>query len=117
MDRKPPVGTTFGFKLSEAATVKFAFAHTVAGRKVGKRCVKQTKHNTKQRRCPLSVSAGTLTFTGHAGANRVKFAGRISNRVKLKPGSYTLAISATASKKTSTTHKLTFTIATPPQPR
>ena len=116
VDQKPPVGTTFGFKLSETATVKFAFTRSVAGRKVAKRCVKQTKHNVKQRRCPLSVSAGRLTFTGHAGANRVKFAGRISKRIKLKPGSYTLAISATASTKTSTAHKLRFTIATPPKP-
>jgi len=116
VDQKPPVGTTFGFKLSETATVKFAFTRSVAGRKVAKRCVKQTKHNVKQRRCPLSVSAGRLTFTGHAGANRVKFAGRISKRIKLKPGSYMLAISATASTKTSTAHKLRFTIATPPKP-
>jgi hypothetical protein len=115
--QKLPVGTTFSFKLSETATVKLVFTDSLSGRKVAKRCVAQTKHDAKQRRCSRTVKAGTLTFTGHAGLNKVKFAGRLSERVKLKPGSYTLVISATASRKTSTAHRLKFTIATPPKPK
>jgi alpha-tubulin suppressor-like RCC1 family protein len=110
--KKLPVGTTFSFKLSDTATVKFAFTDSVSGRKVGKRCVAQTKHNAKQRRCARTVTVGTLTFSGRTSTNKVKFAGRLSKRHKLKPGSYTLVISATASRKTSTAHTLKFTIAT-----
>jgi alpha-tubulin suppressor-like RCC1 family protein len=114
---KPPVGTTFSFTLSETATVTFAFTDSLSGRKVGKRCVAQTKHNAKQRRCLRTVTAATLTFTGHAGTNKVKFAGQVSKGQKLKPGSYTLVISATASRRTSTTHTLKFTIAHPSKPQ
>jgi hypothetical protein len=93
------------------------FTDSVNGRKVAKRCVAQTEHNAKQRRCSRTVTVGTLTLTGHAGMNKVKFAGRVSKRDKLKPRSYTLVISATASRKTSTAHQLKFTIATPPKPK
>jgi alpha-tubulin suppressor-like RCC1 family protein len=117
VEKKLPVGTTFSFKLSEIATVRFAFTDSLSGRKVGKRCLAQTKHNAKQRRCRRTVTVGTLTFTGHARTNKVKFAGRVSKRHKLKPGSYRLVISATTSRKTATAHTLKFTIATPPKPK
>jgi hypothetical protein len=115
--KKLPVGTKFSFQLSEAARVTFAFTGSVAGRKVGRRCVPPTKHNAKQRLCTQTVTVGTLTFAGHSGPNRVRFAGRISKRVKLKPGSYVLVIKAIASQKSSTVHRLKFTIATPQEPK
>ena len=71
---KPPVGTTFSFSLSEQAAVTFSFA-----RRVGRR----------------TVTAGRLTFAGHDGTNKVAFQGRVSARKKLKPGRYTLIITAT----------------------
>ena len=37
-----------------------------------------------------TATAGTLTFTGHSGTNKVAFQGRISPKEKLKPGRYTL---------------------------
>jgi hypothetical protein len=57
------------------------------------------------------VTAGTLSFTGHAGRNKVSFQGRISATRKLRPGRYTLVITATASGKTSRPMTLSFTIA------
>jgi hypothetical protein len=82
------------------------------GRTAGKRCVTQTKHNAKQPRCTIRpATLGTLAFKGHAGTNKVRFRGRVSKRVKLKPGSYTLVITASTTK-TSTPHTLHFTIAT-----
>jgi alpha-tubulin suppressor-like RCC1 family protein len=110
--RKAPVGTTFTFKLSEVATVTFAFTDSLSGRKVGKRCVAQTKHNAKRHSCRRTVTIAKLMFPGHAGTNKVQFAGRVSKSQKLKPGSFTLVISATASEETSTPHTLKFTIAT-----
>jgi hypothetical protein len=109
--KKLPVGTTFSLELSEAATVSFAFTQSLAGRKVGKRCVAQTKHNAKKPGCKRTVTVGTMTFAAQAGKTTVRFGGRVSKHLKLKPGSYTLVITATASKKTSTPHSLHFTIA------
>jgi FG-GAP repeat len=69
---KTPTGTTFSFSLNEQATVTFSFTQRV----------------------DASVAAGKLTFTGHSGTNEVAFQGRISSAKKLKPGRYTLLITA-----------------------
>lgn len=71
---KAPIGTTFSFSLSDQATVTFSFTRRAGAR---------------------TVTAGTLTFTGHAGTNKVAFQGRVSPRRKLRPGRYTLVITAT----------------------
>jgi hypothetical protein len=66
--------------------------------------------------CKRTVTAGTLSFTGHSGMNRVVFQGRISRANKLKPGRYTLVITATntagqtSAGQTSAPQKLSFTI-------
>lgn len=66
----------------------FSFAQRVGGRKVG-----------------------TLTFAGHSGTNKVAFQGRISPEEKLKPGRYTLVITATNSAGMRSAPKsLSFTI-------
>jgi hypothetical protein len=109
--KKLPVGTSFSLKLSEAAKVSFAFTQSLAGRKVGKRCVAKTGHNAHKPHCTRTATAGTLTFAGQAGTITVRFGGRVSKHLKLKPGSYALVITATASKQTSTPHTLHFTIA------
>jgi hypothetical protein len=87
---KTPIGTTFSFSLNEQATVTFSFTRRVSGR---------------------TVTAGKLTFTGHDGTNKVAFQGRVSPRKTLKPGRYTLVITATASDGTRSAAKsLGFTI-------
>ena len=57
--------------------------------------------------------AGTLTFSAHTGTNKVRFEGVVSRHKKLRLGSYTLLVTATASGKHSTTRTLHFTIAKP----
>jgi virginiamycin B lyase len=109
--KKLPLGTTFSFSLNVPASVTFTFTEPASGRKVGKTCVAQTKKNKKKPRCTRTVVAGTLTFSAHAGANKVRFEGRISKHKKLKPGNYTLLITATASGEHSTPSTLYFTIA------
>jgi len=54
----PPLGSTFSFRLNEAATVSFLFT---------------------QRSGRHSVTRGILTFEGEAGNNRVAFQGRVSD--------------------------------------
>ena len=108
---KTPTGTTFSFSLSEQAAVTFSFTQRVGGRKVGGECVTQTTKNRRKPACRLTATAGTLTFTGHSGINRVAFQGRISPAQKLKPGSYTLVITATNSAGLRSAPKsLSFTI-------
>ena len=109
--KKPPIGTTFSFTLNEAASVTFTFTRPASGRRIGKRCVAETKKNEKRKRCTRTVVAGSLSSSAHAGTNKVRFEGRISKHRKLAPGSYTLLVLATASGKSSATRTLHFTIA------
>ncbi len=89
---KTPTGTTFSFSLNEQATVTFSFNQSVRGRKG-------------------TVTPGKLTFTGHSGTNKVAFQGRISSKKTLKPGRYTLVITATnAAGVLSAPKSLSFTI-------
>jgi hypothetical protein len=89
---KTPTGATFSFSLNEEATVTFSFDQTVRGRKG-------------------TVTAGKLIFAGHSGTNKVAFQGRISSKKTLKPGRYTLVITATnAAGVRSAPKSLSFTI-------
>jgi streptogramin lyase len=108
---RPPVGATFSFSLNEQASVTFAFTQRVSGRKVGRNCVPKSHGNRKRKACQLMVTRGTLSFTGHPGTNNIVFQGRISGAKTLKPGRYTLVITAanTAGQK-SAPQSLGFTI-------
>ena len=108
--QKLPLGTTFSFALNELASVTFEFTESASGRKVGKTCLAQTEKNRKKRRCTRTVVAGMLTLPAHEGTNKVHFDGRISKHKKLKPGRYTLLVTATASDEHSTPGTLHFTI-------
>jgi hypothetical protein len=109
--RKVPVGTIFSFTLNEQATVTFAFTYQTPGRELAHKCAAQTRHNRRNRACKRTLTAGTLSFTGHPGTNRVAFQGRISRTNKLKPGRYTLTITATNSAgQRSNPQTLTFKI-------
>ena len=108
--KKAPVGTTFSFSLNVPAVVSFNFAQRVNRRKVRGKCVAQTKKNRRRRTCQRTVTAGTLSFIGHSGTNHVVFLGRISRSNKLKPGHYTLLITAENSAGHSSPHQLRFTI-------
>jgi flagellar hook assembly protein FlgD len=88
--KRAPVGDTFTFKLTADAKLTLTFTHKVHGRK---------------------RTAGKLTFkTAHAGKRKVKFQGRLSHHRKLKPGTYTLKITASNPSGHSTSKGITFTI-------
>jgi hypothetical protein len=109
--QKPPIGTTFSFALNERASVSFAFTQRVAGRTVNGKCVAQSKKRRHKSACKPTVTAGTLSFIGHAGTNKVSFQGRISSAKRLAPGRYTLVVTATnAAGQRSNTNLLRFTI-------
>lgn len=110
--RRYPVGTTFTLVLNTAASLKLTFTQSLSGYKAGKRCIAKSHKNRHTRPCQRTVTAGTLTFpNGHPGVNTITFQGRLSRKKKLRPGRYTLQISATAATGHSTSRKLTFTIA------
>ncbi len=108
---KPPVGTTFGFTLNAAATVQFTFSQRLSGRKVGHRCLAQTGANRHRHSCSRTVTAATLVVAAHAGANTLRFQGRVSGSKKLRPGVYTLVVTATGpGGQSSLPQRLMFTI-------
>jgi trimeric autotransporter adhesin len=107
--KKPPVGTTFSFSLNEPAAISFSFTQSVRSKVKGK-CVAHAKKNRRRPACKHIVTVGTLSFTGHSGTNKVNFQGRTSRSKKLKPGRYTLIITASNSVGYSTPRSLTFTI-------
>jgi hypothetical protein len=92
---QPPVGTTFFLSLNERATVHFAFTQPATG----------------------AVTRTTLIFIGHSGTNHVAFEGRTSRSTKLKPGRYTVTITATNPAGHSKATNLAFTILNPKHPR
>src|SRR5207245_7126439 len=76
--RRPPIGTTFSFRLNEAARVTLTFTQSAAGRRVSGRCVRPTRRNARRPRCRRTVTAGALSLAAHAGTNRLRFQGRLS---------------------------------------
>jgi len=107
----PPLGTSFSFLLNEQANVSFAFTRKVGGRRVNGMCAAQTKKNRRKHACKRTVTSGLLSFAGHSGKNTVSFQGRISHAKKLRPGTYTLVITATNSAgQHSAPAQLSFTI-------
>jgi hypothetical protein len=91
---KVPTGTTIRFTLPEAARVTLTFRRATAGRRAGRRCVKPRRANRHRKRCTRFVRAGTLRVDAHAGANRLRFQGRVSIRRSLKPGRYRVTLVA-----------------------
>ena len=103
-------GTTFSFRLDQAATVKIAIQSNLAGRRVVGRCVPATGALRHKPSCTRTVTVATLKRTAHAALNKVAFSGRISGKA-LKPGSYKAVFTATDAAGSSQPKTLSFTIA------
>ena len=84
---RPPVGTTFSFRLNVRARVRLTFRRLSSGR-----------------------AAGTLSFSAHTGTDRVTFDGRLRRGVRLAAGRYSVTIVARTSRKKSAPRSLRFTI-------
>jgi virginiamycin B lyase len=111
---RPRVGTTFTFTLNTPATVRLVFTTTSSGRlaKIKRKhvCAAQTKHNAKLRKCTRTLAAGTVSLNAHSGTNEIVFQGRLSPTRKLKPGTYTVTITATNATGSFKPRSLKFTI-------
>jgi CSLREA domain-containing protein len=87
-------GTTFHYKLSEAARVTFAIQRQITGRRVGHKCSKATRKNRRRKRCKLYVTTAAFAVPSNVGNDVKKFSGRVG-RKKLKPGTYRAKLVAT----------------------
>jgi hypothetical protein len=96
------------YTLSEAATVQLQLAKKVPGRKVGRKCVKQTPQNKTRKRCPRFRNIGAaFNGPGAAGPNKVT----LPNGKKLKPGVYRVTMTATDAAGNKATKIVKFTVA------
>jgi hypothetical protein len=111
--KKVPRGTTFSYRLSEAARVLFTIERPAKGRKVGGKCVKQTKTNKGKKSCKRFVLAGRFAQLAAAGPGTKAFSGRIGTH-KLTPGKYRATLVATdATGNVSLPKSLNFTVVKP----
>jgi CSLREA domain-containing protein len=109
--KRAPIGTTFSFSLNAGANVTFTFTQGVKGAKVKGKCIRRSRALRRRRTCKRTITQGTLSFAAHSGTNTVSFQGRISPSKKLKPGSYSLVITAADSGgQTTASQRPRFTI-------
>ncbi len=85
--RKPAKGATVKYRLSEAATVTFTVERVAQGRKKKGRCVVGGRKGKACKR--YKALKGSFTHAGGAGANSLRFSGRLVKR-PLRPGRYRL---------------------------
>ena len=57
-----------------------------------------------------TVTAAALLITGRAGANHVRFEGRVSRRKRLRPGRYSLVLHASNASASVVVRGPSFTI-------
>ena len=109
--RRAPIGAKVFYRLSETATVTFSVERATVGRKVGRRCVRRTRANSRRRHCTRYVALrGSFKKVGGAGLNSLRFSGRMNGR-KLSPGYYKLvAVAHDGSGNGSKTRRLGFRI-------
>ena len=88
--------TTLRYTLSETATATLRIERARAGRRIRGTCRRPAKTGRKGRRCTRYTLAGTLARASHAGANAVRFSGRIGRR-KLGVSRYRVTVTATDS--------------------
>jgi dipeptidyl aminopeptidase/acylaminoacyl peptidase len=87
-----PVGTTFSFRLDEAAKVTLTFALKTTGRTVNKVCKALKRSNRNKPKCTRYLNKGSISKSVKAGKTKVRFQGRITSKKKLGLGTYRLTL-------------------------
>ncbi len=99
-------GSKVNYNLSEAATVTLRLERKSPGRRLGKKCVRQTKANRKKKRCPRFKQIGKeFSGPGAPGPNQVRLPGK-----KLKPGTYRLTLTVRDAAGNQATQTTTFVV-------
>ena len=87
-----PLGTTVRFRLGAPGTVVLTVTRTASGKRSGRRCVAPSRRLKSAKRCTRTITLpGSLRKAGSAGANALRFNGRLRGRA-LAPGAYTLVL-------------------------
>jgi len=107
--RRPPLGTTFSFTLSTAASVKLTFTRAVAGRRVKGKCKPRNASNKRKPLCKRTISPLAFSVSAKAGARKLSFQGSAGG-AKLSPGTYTVTLVASNAGLSSIPKSLSFTI-------
>jgi hypothetical protein len=107
------VGTTLSFRLNQTARLTLTLTHRVTGRTVHGKCVAQNRRNRHRPSCKRTVVVATATVKGHPGRNRVGLTRLLHHGRKLRPGRYTIIITATKPGigKQAQPQRLSFTVA------
>jgi hypothetical protein len=92
--RRKAGGTTFHFRLSEAARVLFTIERARPGRRVKGSCRKPARGTRGKPRCTRYRPIGSFAAAALAGENNRRFSGRIGSR-SLRPGRYRANLTAT----------------------
>jgi uncharacterized repeat protein (TIGR01451 family) len=97
---RPPVGTRLRYRLNLAASVLFTVEQALPGRRLGHQCRAPSRGSRgHHRRCTRYVALGGFTVSGSAGANSLRFSGRLGGH-KLTPGTYRLLATPSAGGRT-----------------
>lgn len=86
---KRTYGARISYHDSQAATTTFTVLASSSGRLQGRSCRKPSKHNIHAKRCTILTARGSFVHVDTAGANSLRFSGRMHGK-KLAPGSYRL---------------------------
>jgi hypothetical protein len=88
-------GGQIRFRLEKAGRFRISFDRVLAGKRVGRRCVRPKASLKRRPGCRRFARVkGAITLRGVAGLNRVRFQGRINRKVVLKPGRYRVTVVA-----------------------
>jgi Putative Ig domain len=107
--KRPPVGTTISYRDSQAATTTLTVIGSAAGHRTRGHCVAGAPHR-HQTRCVRTVTVVAVTHHDVAGANKVRFSGRVRG-LKLAPGRYRLTLAPKAGTLAGPAVTLSFRIA------
>ncbi len=110
--RKQKPGATISYRDSQVATTSFTVLRSAAGVRSGRRCIAPPRHKPKHRkfkRCTRLVSVGGFAHVDAAGANNLRFSGRVHGR-KLPPGGYTLTATPAVGRRVGRTVSTRFQI-------
>jgi uncharacterized delta-60 repeat protein len=102
-------GTTFAFRLDQAATVKIAIQAKARGRRVGRSCRAASRRLRHKPPCTRTITVAALVRSAHAGLNKVPFSGRIRGKA-LRPGHYQATFTAADSAGAAPSKTLSFII-------
>lgn len=89
---RKPLGTDVRFRLGTGGTVVITVTRAAAGKRSGRRCVAPSRRLKSAKKCTRQVTLpGSLRKAGTAGANTVRFSGKLRGKA-LAPGAYTLVL-------------------------